>query len=262
MSRKTMDLIKRTIRDAWIVLAKELLVYRRLFIYLLPTFVMPAMVIVFQVGLILFLAKSGNNGLVLAASIINTFKMSMLTSFGLVVILGAAGPLATGMISRERYSGALEGFLSTPISTTSLWIGKSIASWLPGAIIYILSLVATIVIVNTFLGEVGAYTLAEYRSAAGMSVLLLIVTMLMTAFLVQLQLGSSQRISVVLMFGQIGLAMVLLPLLGYRLLKGESLGSEQLLIVEIVCIPVMVLFFVLTKRVLLNRENIVMRFTR
>jgi|GEM_PF-3709072 len=262
MNRAKRWVHRETFRDAGIVLNKELLLYRRLAIYLLPTLVTPVMVVLFQIGLLLFLAKSGDNGLVLAAAIIGSFKVSMVTAFGLVVILGASAPLATAIISRERYSGALEGFLSTPISTTSLWIGKSVASWIPPAAIYVVSLVATVMVINIFLGEIGAYTLSEYASTAGLLLLLLAVTLLFTALLVQLQLGSSPRMSIMLMFGQILLVVVLLPILGYRLIKGASLGGEQLMVAELVSIPAMVLLFAFTSRVLLKRENIVTRFTQ
>ncbi len=262
MNVAELGLVRRTIRDSRIVLVKELLVYRRLSLHLLPTLVTPAMVVFFQIGLLLFLAKSGDNGMVLAASIIGPFKQSMVTSFGLIVILGTTGPLAVGIISRERFGGALEGFLSTPISTTSLWIGKSVASWIPGAIVYMVSLVVTAAIINIFLGEIGAYSLAELRSSVGLVVLLLIVTLLFTAFLVELQLGSSQRMAVLMMFGQIGIVMIALPVLGYRLIRGTSLGNEHMMALEALSIPVFFLLFFLTKRFLLNREGIISRFSR
>lgn len=254
--------LRRMMLDVKTVFVEEILGYRRLLVYLLPTVVTPVMVVMFQIGLILVLANSGDNGMVVLASIIGSFKQSLVTSFGLIVIVGVSGPLAGGLIGRARFSGALEGMLSTPISTTSLWFGKSLAYWLPGALLYLASLSATIIVINTVLGEMGAYTAGEYKASLGFTVLLLVVTLLFTAFLVEVQLGSGPRISVVLMMVQILGVMILLPLLAYRLVRGEPIGSAQILVLEAVAIPAFVILYLLTARHLLDRENITLRFTR
>ena len=244
-----------------IVLRKEAYQMRRVALYYVPAMVAPITVFMFQLLLLVILSFLGNDGLVIAGLIVVPLKASMTSTLGLLVILGTAVPLSTSLSGRERHSGALEGLLSTPLTTDSIWIGKTIAAWIPGAIAYLISFTAVVVVTNTLLSDVAVFTSTEILHAIPRIAVLLLCTFVGTSLVVQLAMGASRKTSVALVVTQVLVMFAALPAIALRMASGVPLNSEVVLITEILSIPILAIVAIALRRVLLDRERILLKYS-
>jgi hypothetical protein len=249
----------RSMSDARIVLRKELASTRALGFSLFPALCGPLFILLAQivcVALMVFLARRIPEATSLLAI---GLGRSVTTILGAAMILMTGLGLGNTLNGRERFTGELEGILATPVSTSGLWIGKTFAFWLSGALAFVLSLAAAEIGFGLLPPEIPAAPPGGPMRCALESALLLLTSLGLIALSNLIALGASRRVA--------GLASILpMVILGaaglgqlYFMAKGEAerLGTGSFVLTELVALPIIFCAIALLAPRMLERERIV-----
>lgn len=253
--------VREILRDASIVLYKEWVLCRSMAIQLLMALIPSFMLLFMQlVPFVYALIHPGATGPMWEAILSNAFKSATIT-VGPALILITAASLGSVTIARDRFGGALEGTLATPLSTAGLWIGKTITHWGAGGLFYLvlcLVLWGCVLLMPSSLIDVGW---GEVSSFVGELLLLSVVTLLLVALITLIQLGAPPMVAVI----ATTLPILVILLLSYYIMDGlfkaRAVPIAPALAVksELLAIPVFLILILLLAPRLLRREAILLK---
>ena len=156
----------------------------------------------------------------------------------LVVLLSFIWSFATLPLTKEKVNGNIEALMATPLSARGLWLGKSLAVFLPAYFISIVAAVIVVLVINlsTILPTTGVFVLPVPTLVLGFVVnplLFLVLLLFMILFSLannpDIALGPSFLVGFGLMMGMpVGLGLGTFDISSWRFTLWYLLGTAAL----------------------------------